>query len=291
MIRSFTKPTGFFLAMISICHAEPSISKSGEIRTDGMVSIGGVLYSEEEMKDPEKRRKTEQAIKRIQQLKELERKPRDYLNITTEELFRTVLRSTGNVHFRDDLKELSERPAETKAAIDSFLENENPFYGDLLFFSILPSVAEVLGTEYHVEVVKRILNHPLAKKYDEVLLEDKTSSIVGGGLLDHLATSGKDETGTLDKLIAEGRIERGSELELKWRKRLSGDHREEKNRPEKNGLENVPTHGQEAGKSQNTDPESEIPSNWSYLALGGLTVLSLGILALLFKVWKGRAAR
>jgi hypothetical protein len=257
-----------------------------------MVNIGGVLYREDEMKDPEKRRKTEQAIKRVQQLKEIERQPRDYRNITTSELFKIVLTHTGNVRFSDDLKELSKRPEETKAAIDNFLRNEKPFpfNDDLLFFSILPSVAKVLGTEYHVEVTKRILDHPLAKKYDDVLLEDKTSSMVGGGLLDHLAATGKDETQTLDKLIDEGRIERGSELESKWRKRLSGGERKVKDRPEKNDPQDVRTNDRETGETPMGKADSESSSDTTYLVLGGLFVV-LGILALAFKLLKARSTR
>jgi len=290
MIRSFTKLTASFLAMISICHAEPATPENGVPRTDGMINIGGVLYSEEEMKDPEKRRKTEQAIKRIQQLKELGKRPRDYTDISTQELFEIVLTHTGNLRFREDLNELSKRPTETKAAIEDFLRNEKPFNDNLLLFSRLPSVAKVLSTEYHVEVVKKILDHPLAKKYDEVLLEDKTSSMVGGGLLDHLAASGKDETQTLDKLITEGRIERGSEMEIKWRKRLSGGERKEKDRPEKNDSQDARTGDRKKGAIPSGKADSESSSDLSYLVAGGVIVL-LGILAILFKIWKGRSQR
>lgn len=290
MMKSFSKLTASFLATISICHAELATPENGVPRTDGMINIGGVLYSEEEMKAPEKRRKTEQAIKRIQQLKELEKKLRDYTDISTPELFEIVLTHTGNVRFREDLNELSKRPAETKAVIENFLRNEKPFNDNLLLFSRLPSVAKVLGTEYHVEVVKRILNHPLAKKYDEVLLEDKTSSMVGGGLLDHLVASGKDETQTLDKLIAEGRIGRGSKMEIKWRKRLSGAERKEKERPERNDSQDERTGDRKKGAIPSGMADSESSSDSSYLVACGLIAL-LGILALLFKVRKGRSAR
>jgi len=208
-----------------------------------MVNIGGVLYPEDEMKDPEKRRKAELALERIEQQKEIENKPRDYSKISTSELLKIVLGSTGNVRFKDDLKELSERPAETREAIDNFLKNENPFYEDLLFFSRLPSVAKMLGTDYEVEVTKRILKHPLAKKHDQILFEDKSSSMVGGGLFDHLASSDKDETETLDGLIDEGRVERGSELEIKWRKLLSQTARSEKK----------PMHDTQDGNEGNSD--------------------------------------
>lgn len=290
MIKSFGKILGYCLAIISTGQAEPSTPKDGEPRADGMVNIGGVLYSEEEMKDPEKRRKAELAIERILQLKEASASPRNYSDISTPELFKTVLESTRNVRFKDDLNELSKRPLETRVAIDGFLNNEKPFDGDLLFFSVLPSVAEVLGAEYHVQVVKRILDHPLAQKYDEVLLEDKTSSMVGGGLLNHLAASGKDETGTLDKLIAEGRIERGSELELKWRKRLSGGERKEKDRPEKNDPQDARAGDRVPGGIPMGKADSEASSDRTYLVLGGLFVV-LGILALVFKLLKAGSTR
>jgi hypothetical protein len=220
-MKSSTNIIAYSLAIISICRAEPYTSNNVESRTDGMVNIGGVLYPEDEMKDSEKRRKAELAIERIEQLKKIESMPRDYSEISTSALLTIVLGTTGNVRFKDDLKKLSERPVETREAIDNFLKNEKPFHEDLLFFSRLPSVAKMLGTDYEVEVTKRILNHPLAKKHDQILFEDKSSSMAGGGLFNHLASSDKDETETLDGLIQEGRVERGSELEIKWRKLLS----------------------------------------------------------------------
>ena len=285
MKRTFSKTIAIFLSLAGI-----SVAESRETRSDGKVNIGGILYPEEEMKDPERRRKAELVAEQVAKMKKNDQKPRDYTSTPTSELLAMALDTMSNNSWDAALEELSKRPDEMKAAVDEFLENDKPYYADILFFSRLPAVAKVFGAEYHVEVVKKILDHPLAKKYDEVLLEDKTSSMVGGGLLDHLAASGKDETQTLDKLITEGRIERGSEMETKWRKRLSGGERKEKDRPEKNDTQDARTGDRKKGAIPSGKADSESSSDLSYLVAGGVIVL-LGILAILFKIWKGRSQR
>jgi hypothetical protein len=114
--------------------------------------------------------------------------------------------------------------------------------------------------------------------------------VEGYGIFSLIAQSKHDETAVLDRLIEEGRLERGSEFEMKWRKLLSVGNRREKNRAEKNDSQDArngdrKTEGIPMGKA-----DSESLSDSNYLVLGGVIAL-LGILALLVKFWMGRSTR
>lgn len=278
-----------WLALSCLSLAEPPSTERPP--TDGMVNIGGVLYPEEEMKDSERRRKAELLATRIEQMKEANLRPRDYSETPTSELLTMALGTMNNVNWDAALKELSERPDEARTAIEELLQNEKPFYDVALFFSRLPAVAQVLGTNYEAEVAKEVLNHPLTKEYDQAIWRsEEIASMMGRSFLDHLKASRRDETGTLDKLIEEGRLERGSEFELKWRKLLSGNDRKEKNRAEKSGIQNIRTQDRDTVESPEANSTSGSSLNRTYIVLGSF-IAFLGILVLLFKVWKGKAER
>lgn len=187
-----------------------------------MVNIGGILYSEEEMKDPKNRRKAEITAKRIEQLKEANEQPRDYSDVPTPKLMRLTLATMSQVNWDAGLEELSKRPTETKSAIDEILHEERDHDGVLMFFSRLPVVAKLFGQDYEIDVTKRILDHPLGKRHhDHLLFHGMLPMRKNGSLLDHFVGPDRDGIAVLDRLIEQGRVEVGSKFEKTWRKRLS----------------------------------------------------------------------
>lgn len=222
-----TTNRNLWIVLALACAYPVELSSSEETRRDGMVNIGGVLYPEEDITEPQYRKKAEQLAERLESLKEVDQQHRDYSSLTTPNLLKVALDSTSNITLDAALTELSSRPEEAKKAIDEVLDEERQYEGAITFLSRLPSVASRFGVDYEVEVTKRILDHPLIRQNDQVFLNEKISQIMRRSLLDHLAVSDEDETGTLDKLIAEGRITKGSEFEAKWRKRLaSGEEKQ-----------------------------------------------------------------
>jgi hypothetical protein len=185
-----------------------------------MVSIGGILYPEEDMKDPEKRRKLELLADKIERMKEVDQLPRDYSEMPTDKLLKMALSVGGGNTWNAALRELSQRPKETRNAIDDLLDITEPYPGASLYFYRLPHLAKIFGPEYQVELTKKILEHPLTKLHNDMLL---ISPYVTGdkSVIEYLALSEFDETGVLDRLISESRLESGSKIEISMRKLLS----------------------------------------------------------------------
>jgi hypothetical protein len=290
MMREESETLWIFLASACICLAEPS--SSDKTRSDGMVDIGGILYPEENAKNPESRKKAEQLAHRIESLKGSDSQFRNYSDMSTPDLLITALDTMSNATWEAALIELSKRPEETKKAIDEMLDEKKPYSGAVMFFYRLPSVASRLGVDYEVIVTKKILEHPLVKQNDKVFLNDALSDVMGSGFLEHLAASGEDETKILDKLIAEGRVVKDSEFEVKWRKRLAGTDKTQ-TRPEKKGQEagndiSLKVSGKPTGRGdQYNDAFGEWNSYpWKLIIPG---VLLLGIL-LFLKTSKGKSA-
>jgi hypothetical protein len=158
----------------------------------------------------------------LEKLRKAERAPRDYSMTPTEDLLRLALDIVqSDKSYKAALEELSRRPDETKALIRNFLQKEIPTDSDITSFTMLPRVANLFGTEYKVQITKEILFHPLFKNYDLKLVYFHNPEIIGD-----LGSSTHDETPVLDRLIADGRLERGSEAEKHWRKLLSGGKRD-----------------------------------------------------------------
>jgi len=270
-----------FLVSSHECLGQTPLSEDGQSGTGGMVNIGGVLYPEKEMEDPAKRKKAELTAKRVEQLKKAEERPLDCSKLSSDEIFRQLLTSSGGGAFwKAGVEELAKRPDDAKKLIGKILSKKEPL---LYEFGKLPVLAGTFGKDYQVEVTKKIIFHPAIRKYDKWFIGQ-------GELLRYLEGSSNDETLVLDRLAEEGRIVRGSEMDLKWRRRLAGGNRKGKRRPEKIGPQGVRNHGRKTEANQDLNSESESSPNWGYLALGGGVVFGLGSLLLIFKTRKGKSA-
>lgn len=82
----------------------------------------------------------------------------------------------------------------------------------------LPEIAGAVSPEFQVQVTKACLFHPGYRALDACAIQLQNA-------FRHLAISEYDESEVLDRLIAEGRLERGSEIETKWRKEFSKNPR------------------------------------------------------------------
>jgi hypothetical protein len=181
-------------------------------------------------------------------------------------------------------EELTKRPEEVRSALLKELDSQSITF-DVLYR--IPFLAGIVDTEFQVEVAKRCLFRKEMKEADMAL---QIQEATGRGIFSLIAQSKYNETAVLDKMIDEGRLERGSDFEMKWRKLLSVGHRKEKNRAEKNALRDAQTGDRKTEGIPIGKEDSESSSDSGYLVAGGVIVL-LGILALLFKVWKGKSER
>ncbi|MEY4246065.1 MAG: hypothetical protein RLZZ245_3650 [Verrucomicrobiota bacterium] len=210
---------------------------------------------------------------------------KDFSKYTTEELFDFIPSGSTSISSRLARDELKNRPDEVRVMLEKILKLPGHTFDTLIQ---LPFLAGIVGTDYQVEVAKRCLFHEAMKQGDMSLRIQE--DVEGYGIFSLIAQSKHDETAVLDRLIEEGRLERGSEFEMKWRKLLSVGNRREKNRAEKNDSQDArngdrKTEGIPMGKA-----DSESLSDSNYLVLGGVIAL-LGILALLVKFWMGRSTR
>ncbi len=210
---------------------------------------------------------------------------KDLSEHSTSELVRMALIYSPSAASDTIHEELAKRPEEVRSELLKELES-SPIPFDVLYR--IPFVAGTVDTEFQVEVAKRCLFRNEMKEADMALQIQETT---GRGIFSLIAQSNNDETGVIDRLVAEGRVEKGSEFEAKWRKRLAG--REEKQTQiEKNSQETgddasgmVSERTVDSGGRGNGAFDSENHSLWNYVVPGVL----LGILALFFKALKGKS--
>lgn len=239
-MKAIFQQIGCLFVVATACVGETSTENEHKASPEGEVNVGEILHSAGDVEDEEASRKMEILSDKIETMRKAEEQERDFSASPTDELLRVALDTTSNNSWTAAVDELSKREDETKAAIARFLQNDRPFQADVAWFSRLPALAKSFGAEYQAQVTKEILFHPLARRYDQVLL-------IQGNLIDNLAVSPRDESSVLDRLIAQGRLERGSELEVKWRKTLSHQAR-----PEKNGASDMQRRDKQNKSSEST---------------------------------------
>jgi hypothetical protein len=184
-----------------------------EKRTDGKVNIGGVLHSEKDMEDPRYRAYAEKLAKDLEKMRAKAKEPVDLSDEHTLNIISLWPGSSSKYKKATEI-ELLKRPEEVKKEIQKILDTKQEHESLVIFFSVIPRIAKLYGMDYYMEITKRVLFHPYTIKNDFMLLEN-------GNLMDALAESPHDETATLDKLIEQGRVTKGSDLEIKWRQMLT----------------------------------------------------------------------
>lgn len=210
---------------------------------------------------------------------------KDFSVYTTEELFDFIPPGSTSISSILAREELKKRPEEVRVILENELKQPKH---TLERITQIPYLAGIVGTDYQVEVAKRCLFREEMKEADMMLRIQE--DVDGYGIFSLIAQSKHDESVVLDKLIDEGRLEQGSEFELKWRKILSGGDKTGKSRANKSELEKIRRQDRQTLESPKTNPNRDSSLSSNYLALGSVIAL-LGILVLLFKVWKRNSAK
>ena len=201
-----------FLFCVHLARADTATPEQ-EKRTDGKVNIGGVLHSEKDMEDSRYRAYAEKLAKDLEKMREKAKEPLDLSNEAMLNIV-TIWPVSSSKYQEAAEIEFHKRPEEVKKEIQRILDTKREHDSLVSFFSALPRIAKFYGMDYYMEITKKVLFHPYTIKNDFMLLEN-------GNLIDALAESPHDETATLDKLIEQGRVTKGSDLEIKWRKMLT----------------------------------------------------------------------
>jgi hypothetical protein len=136
----------------------------------------------------------------------------DVATIETIQLWNSVLYSSPPYDPKREQEELVRRSRETRQLIEDTLNREELVAEQL---ARIPYIASAIATDYGCDVTERLIFHPSAAKYDDWFLSGP------GEILKHLAKKGMDKEWVIDRLIREGRLEKGSALEEKWRDKLS----------------------------------------------------------------------
>jgi hypothetical protein len=229
-----------FPLIILVLLGYPNCLSAETERIDGKVNIGGVLYPEEDVKDPEIRKKLQMRTEEVRRWIENDKKPRDYSDKPTEELLRMALTYTPSGASYYISKELQKRPEEVRNLILKKLEEAYIPYSVLYR---IPYIAGNVDKDFQVEVTKRCFFRRETIEADRSLVIQED---IEGGWYSLIAKSDYDETAVLDRLIADGRMERGSEFELRMRKLFSEGKRsrnEDTERDQKqNNLNSSPIH-------------------------------------------------
>jgi hypothetical protein len=266
----------FILLICGGCHVLADSTDSSLVKSSSQESTAS-----ERALDEAKRQNT---IREQLKAAEIAWENKDLSVYSTIELVRMALTYNPSPASNPIHEELTKRPKEVRSALLNELDSTYITF-DVLYR--IPFIAGIVDTEFQVEVAKRCLFRKEMKEVDMAL---QIQEATGRGIFSLIAQSKNNETAVLDKLIDEGRLERGSEFEMKWRKLLSVGNRKEKNRAEKNDPRDARTGYRETEGIPMGKEDSESSSDLGYLVAGGVIVL-LGILAMLFKVWKGKSAR
>lgn len=153
---------------------------------------------------PEEREFLESVREKLKK-QEIYWRSKDFSKYTTEELFDFIPPGSTSISSRLARDELKKRPDEVRVMLEKILKLPGHTF-DTLYQ--LPFLAGMVGTDYQVEVAKRCLFHQEMKQGDMSLMIQQ--DLEGYGIFSLIAQSKHDETAVLDKMVAEGRLERGS---------------------------------------------------------------------------------
>lgn len=220
----------------------------------------------------------------------------DFSGVSTPELLNNYLRRSDDYAGTREFSELQRRSEEVKDEILKRLDHlpENVFQAPNQYretapddecrnhidrvFSLLqkydanrlPQAAGAVSSEFQVYVAKVCLFHPPYRVVDSYAIRSQS-------VFRSLAVSKYDESAVLDRLIAEGRLEKGSPLEVTWRQEFS--KKPKRSRPERRedfvGSDSHPSsegspHGETASGSRSSN------SIWPYLGAGLLLLIAAG---------------
>jgi hypothetical protein len=260
----------FFLFCVQLARADTATHEQ-EKRTDGKVRIGGILHSEKDLEDPKYRTYAEKLAKDVEKMREKAKEPVDLSNKPMLEIISLSNSLVDEKYLIAARMEFLKRPEETKNAIREIVNSKiDGEHLPIMLLSTIP-VAKNFGSDYHNQIVKKVLFHPLAGNYNDIFL-------TFGNLMDALAESPHDETATLDKLIEQGRVTKGSELEIKWRKMLTKKAGGSNERPAHTTAANGSQQGKYPAKdtAENESSESQrLPLPWKIS--GVLLAFCLGL--------------
>jgi hypothetical protein len=258
-----------FLFCVHLARADTAAPEQ-EKRTDGKVNIGGVLHSEKDMEDPRYRAYAEKLAKDLEKMRAKAKEP---LDLSNEHMLNIVAIWPGSGSKYQEAAEIEflKRPEETKKEIQRILDTKREHDSLVTFFSAIPRIAKFYGTDYYMEITKKVLFHPYTIKNDFMLLEN-------GKLMDALAESPHDETATLDKLIEQGRVTKGSDLEIKWRimltKNAGGSNEHPAHTTAANGSQQE-NHTTNHSADEQTSESKRLPLPWKIS--GALLAFCLGL--------------
>ncbi len=269
---------GVFVCLINLACAETErqLKPSSPGQKERIV-IGNLVLEDVDMSNPEEQEKVEKIRSRVEPLLESMRnwKSKDMSDVPTEDLFlrakSELYCGTPSLSYRDVFDEIARRPDESQALIRSKIFRSGLGIED---FNYLLAISFGMERKFYIEAVKECLFHPDMIKFD--------TWYIGQEQIFHmLATSDENETPVLDRLIAEGRMEKGSHLETKWRKKFAksgaGLRQSGGERPDKinRGYRPAPEPGRAGGEP--TESRSfRLP-----FVIGG--ILSVAILAFLIR--------
>jgi len=208
---------------------------------------------------------------RLEQFSQQDDGDPDLADFSSKELVTRAVESSSDPghYFASFCKELAARGEGAKEAISAYLGDPNV---QVQALAALPTVAGYIDQDFQVDVAKKCLFHPKARQIDDWAIKQ-------GTLLKLIARSPNDETDVLDRLIASGRLEAGSDLERAWRSRFVPKAQE---RPGRAGpRDNVPS---SSGKTSTQEPpESSADGtdsghlNWGFWSAGGMVVVALAV--------------
>lgn len=174
------------------------------------------------IQDPDKRRLVEERVSRIQE-QVLSFRPRDRSADSTCQIIDEVRQLRGIMlpakrkaidevlARRSDFKELLHQRIEGFDV--SLFDQPNPPSFPLTDPLVYASLASAGGEEFHIETIKKCIDHPIVKKAGVDFLRP---------FIELLAqNSDANEVAFLDQLIDQGRVKKGSLYEKQWREKLS----------------------------------------------------------------------
>lgn len=174
-----------------------------------------------EVEDPVKRKKLEAKIRKMYEAK-AKYSPPDYSNKTTDQLIEIALQAqimqplqAKLIH--QELEKRSDFKSTLREKIEGFDVSLIDGTGHVRYRVsdpfVLAGLSKAGGRDFHVETIKKCINHPIT-----------VETFHGWGLEPFFemlsSASNKNEGKVLDDLILQGRIERGSNVEKKWREKF-----------------------------------------------------------------------
>ena len=182
--------------------------------------------------------------------------------------------------------ELKNRPEELRLSLLQKLDEEFIHF-DTLYR--IPFLAGIVNKKFQVEIAKICLLRDEMEEGDMALQIQET---MGTGIFSLIAQSERDESAVIDALIEKGRLEAGSEFEIKWRKILSSDDRRIDNSRVRNEKPNTDlykynNHNEIEERTSEIENSRNLAKNSRLLLFAGLFII--GLLFLLVLIWSGKA--